>query len=106
MTSLPGPVVGQKWGGTRIYDVKDIGTAMGHGVHRSITNLSQECHTNGGWLTQTPKIIAMTCLRQAEHPKGEPKCSRHPVYAWSGNRRAVRYYDDYIRQGHQQRPSA
>ncbi len=139
VTSLLGPVVRQKWGGTRVYDVKDTGTEMGHGVRRSITNLGQEFHTDGGWLTQTPEIITMTCLRQAasggtsrvanlanvhnilrarhgelfpelyrsfwwdrqaEHPKGELKCSRHPVYAWSRNRLAVRYYDDYIRQGH------
>jgi alpha-ketoglutarate-dependent taurine dioxygenase len=139
VTSLIGPVVMQKWGGTRVYDVKDTGTAMGHGVRRSITNLAQEFHTDGGWLTETPEIIALACLRQAarggtsrvanlanvhnvlrarhgelvpelyrpfwwdrqaEHPKGEPRCSRHPVYAWGGGRLAVRYYDDYIRQGH------
>ena len=139
VTSLLGPVVMQKWGGTRVYDVRDTGAAMGHGVRRSITNLAQEFHTDGGWLTETPEIIAMTCLRQAasggtsrvanladvhnilrarhgelvpelyrsfwwdrqaEHPKGEPQCSRHPIYAWNGRRLAVRYYDNYIRQGH------
>ena len=139
VTSLLGPVVMQKCGGTRIYDVQDTGMAMGHGVRRSITNLPQEFHTDGGWLTLTPEIITMTCLRQAEsggssrvanlanvhnilrarhgelvpelyrsfwwdrqteHPKGEPQCSRHPIYAWNGRRLAVRYYHDYIRQGH------
>ncbi len=139
VTSLLGPVVMQKWGGTRVYDVKNTGAAMGHGVRRSITDLAQEFHTDGGWLTQTPEIMALACLRQAasggtsrvanlanvhnvlrarhgelvpelyrsfwwdrqaEHPKGESPCSRHPIYAWNGRRLAVRYYDDYIRQGH------
>ena len=139
VASFLGPIVMQKWGGTRAYDVNDTGTAMGHGVRRSTTNLAQEFHTDGAWLTETPEIMALACLRQAasggasrvaslanvhnilrarhgelvpelyrsfwwdrqaEHPKGEPRCSRHPIFASSGGRLAVRYYDDYIRQGH------
>ena len=34
-----GQVVNQKWGGGRIYDVKDSGQKLGYGVRRSVTNL-------------------------------------------------------------------
>ena len=138
VTSLLGPIVMQKWNGTRVYDVRDTGKRLEHGVRRSITNLEQEFHTDGGWLTITPNIIGLACLqqapiggssrvaslatvhnmlrdleprrlarlyrafwwdRQAEHPKTEAPCSRHPIYASDGQRLTVRYYDDYVRQG-------
>lgn len=66
LTSLLGPIVQQKYRGARIYDVRDMGKPMAHGVRRSITNLEQEFHTDGGWLPDTPEIIGLACLRQAE----------------------------------------
>src|SRR5690606_11678142 len=65
LTSLLGPVVHQKFAGARIYDVRDMGKSLTHGVRRSITNLEQEFHTDGGWLPETPEIIGLACLRQA-----------------------------------------
>lgn len=65
LTSLLGNIVKQKLNGARLYDVRDTGTTMGHGVRRSITNLEQELHTDGGWLPATPEFIALACIRKA-----------------------------------------
>ncbi|MDH3642675.1 MAG: TauD/TfdA family dioxygenase [Gammaproteobacteria bacterium] len=139
LTSMLGPIVKQKLNGVRLYDVRDTGTPLSQGVRRSITNLEQEFHTDGGWLPETPEFIALVCVRQAasggssrvaslatahkdlyardpallvplykplwwdrqsEHEKGEPLCSRRPIYSWDGDRPNVRYYDDYVRKGH------
>jgi alpha-ketoglutarate-dependent taurine dioxygenase len=61
-----GRVVDQKWGGTTLYDVKDIGKPLGHGVRRSVTNLDQPFHTDGPWLSMTPEIISLLCLQTAQ----------------------------------------
>ncbi|PON19225.1 hypothetical protein C2W62_03755, partial [Candidatus Entotheonella serta] len=61
-----GRVVDQKWGGTTLYDVKDSGKALGHGVRRSITNLGQPFHTDGPWLSMTPEIVSLFCLQTAQ----------------------------------------
>ncbi|TQV76296.1 TauD/TfdA family dioxygenase [Denitrobaculum tricleocarpae] len=65
LTSLLGPVVEQKADGTRLYEVKDSGAKLGYGVRRSVTNLDQDFHTDGGWLAQTPAIVTLVCLRPA-----------------------------------------
>ena len=65
LTSLLGPVVPQKADGTRLYEVKDSGLKLGYGVRRSVTNLGQDFHTDGGWLTQAPEIVTLVCLRPA-----------------------------------------
>lgn len=65
LTSLLGTVVVQKADGTRLYEVKDLRATLGYGVRRSITNLDQDFHTDGGWLTQTPEITTLVCLRPA-----------------------------------------
>ena len=62
-----GPIVAQKRSGIRLYDVRDTGAKLQHGVRRSITNLEQEFHTDGGWLTAVPEVVALACLRQAAH---------------------------------------
>ncbi len=61
-----GRVVDQKWNGTLLYDVKDSGKALGHGVRRSITNLGQPFHTDGPWLSITPQIVGLFCLQTAQ----------------------------------------
>lgn len=66
LTSLLGPVVVQKVDGTRLYEVKDSGASLGYGVRRSVTNLDQDFHTDGGWLAQTPEITTLVCLRPAK----------------------------------------
>ncbi|WP_282604574.1 TauD/TfdA family dioxygenase [Pelagibius sp. Alg239-R121] len=65
LTSMLGPVVMQKVDGTRLYEVKDSGAKLGYGVRRSITNLDQDFHTDGGWLSETPEITTLVCMRPA-----------------------------------------
>jgi alpha-ketoglutarate-dependent taurine dioxygenase len=60
-----GQVVDQKWGGERIYDVKDSGQKLAYGVRRSVTNLDQPFHTDGGWLWKSPAFVGLFCLESA-----------------------------------------
>jgi alpha-ketoglutarate-dependent taurine dioxygenase len=55
----------QKWTGTRMYEVRDTGVQLGHGVRRSLTNLKQDLHTDGPWLPTTSDYMALACVRQA-----------------------------------------
>ena len=66
LAALLGPVVAQKWDGTRVYDVKDSGQPLGYGVRRSITNLEQPFHTDGGWLSHAPALVGLFCLESAD----------------------------------------
>jgi alpha-ketoglutarate-dependent taurine dioxygenase len=65
LASMLGAVVAQKWDGTRTYDVKDSGQALGYGVRRSVTNLDQPFHTDGGWLSSPPSLVGLFCLDTA-----------------------------------------
>jgi alpha-ketoglutarate-dependent taurine dioxygenase len=65
LAAMLGPVVAQKWDGTRVYDVKDSGQALGYGVRRSVTNLGQPFHTDGGWLWKAPALVGLFCLESA-----------------------------------------
>jgi alpha-ketoglutarate-dependent taurine dioxygenase len=65
--SLLGQVVAQTWDGTLLYDVKDSGQPLGYGVRRSVTNLEQPFHTDGGWLWLPPSAIGLFCLQTAQH---------------------------------------
>jgi hypothetical protein len=65
LANLVGRIVAQKWDGTRLYDVRDSGKALAHGVRRSITNLEQQFHTDGGWLTHTPACVGLYCIQPA-----------------------------------------
>jgi alpha-ketoglutarate-dependent taurine dioxygenase len=65
LAGLFGQVVSQKWDGTRLYGVQDYGKPLGYGVRRSVTNLEQEFHTDGGWLAKTPESIGLFCLQPA-----------------------------------------
>lgn len=60
------PPIMQKWNGHRVYDVRDTGAKLQYGVRRSVTNLSQEFHTDGSFLAMTPDFFSLTCIRQAE----------------------------------------
>lgn len=98
LTSLLGPVVMQKLDGTRLYEVKDSGAKLGYGVRRSVTNLNQDFHTDGGWLADAPEVVSLVCLRQARsggssrvaslaHAHNE-MLARHPQLL-------ARLYDDF-----------
>jgi alpha-ketoglutarate-dependent taurine dioxygenase len=134
------PPVMQKWTGTRMYEVRDTGAQLAHGVRRSLTNLKQDLHTDGPWLPTTADYMALACVRQAgsgglsritsllaahnwfyrarpallerlyagfwwdrqaEHREGDRPANFLPVYTWDGGQLRVRYYDDYIRKGHE-----
>jgi alpha-ketoglutarate-dependent taurine dioxygenase len=130
----------QKWTGTRVYEVRDTGATLAHGVRRSLTNLKQDLHTDGPWLPTTADYMALACIRQAtaggmsriaslvaahnwlhrthpellqrlytgfwwdrqaEHGADDRPANFLPVYSRDGARLRVRYYDDYIRKGHE-----
>ena len=63
-----GPIVDQKISGAQIYAVRDQGKPLGPGVRRSVTRADQQFHTDGGWLTHAPEIVALYCVRQS--PEG------------------------------------
>jgi alpha-ketoglutarate-dependent taurine dioxygenase len=65
LAGMLGQVVAQKANGTRLYDVKDTGQALGYGVRRSVTNLGQPFHTDGGWLWKAPAFVGLFCLESA-----------------------------------------
>jgi hypothetical protein len=70
LARLLGQVVAQKWDGTVLYDVKDIGKPLGYGVRRSVTNLGQPFHTDGGWLWRPPAFVGLFCLQTAREGGG------------------------------------
>lgn len=65
LAAMLGQLVDQKWTGTRVYDVKDSGQELGYGVRRSVTNLAQPFHTDGGWLWKPPALVGLFCLDSA-----------------------------------------
>ncbi len=65
LAAMLGQVVAQKANGTRLYDVKDSGQALGYGVRRSVTNLGQPFHTDGGWLWKAPAFVGLFCFESA-----------------------------------------
>jgi alpha-ketoglutarate-dependent taurine dioxygenase len=65
LASMLGQVVAQKADGTRLYDVRDTGQALGYGVRRSVTSLGQPFHTDGGWLWKPPAFVGLFCLESA-----------------------------------------
>jgi alpha-ketoglutarate-dependent taurine dioxygenase len=65
LAAMLGQVVAQKVSGARLYDVRDTGQALGYGVRRSVTNLAQPFHTDGGWLWMPPAFVGLFCLESA-----------------------------------------
>jgi len=74
LAQLLGQVVAQKWDGTRLYDVRDSGKALAHGVRRSVTNLEQHFHTDGGWLPSPPHFVGLFCVQPAASG-GHSRCA-------------------------------
>jgi alpha-ketoglutarate-dependent taurine dioxygenase len=67
LASILGQVVRQKWNDeTVLYDVKDSGKTLGYGVRRSVTNVEQDLHTDGGWLGLPPEFVGLFCLQPAQ----------------------------------------
>ncbi|HEY7041320.1 MAG TPA: TauD/TfdA family dioxygenase [Methylomirabilota bacterium] len=65
LAAVLGQVVAQKANGVRLYDVRDTGQTLGYGVRRSVTNLGQPFHTDGGWLWKAPAFVGLFCLESA-----------------------------------------
>jgi alpha-ketoglutarate-dependent taurine dioxygenase len=74
LAQLLGQVVAQKWDGMRLYDVRDAGKALAHGVRRSVTNLEQQFHTDGGWLSRPPHFVGLFCVQPAASG-GHSRCA-------------------------------
>jgi len=66
LAMMMGQLVAQKWDSTALYNVKDAGKPLGYGVRRSVTNLEQQFHTDGGWLRTPPEYVGLFCLQPAQ----------------------------------------
>jgi len=66
MVSRP---VAQKWDGTMLYDVLDIGKkgeAKGYGLRGSLTNAELFFHTDNGFNVNLPDAVSLLCVNQAK----------------------------------------
>ena len=57
------PMVDQKYAGVKSYSVRDLGENQGK--RRSTTNLEQDPHTDGAWLSTPPEYIGLGCIKQS-----------------------------------------
>ena len=66
LSSLIAPLMEQNFAGIKLYDVMDKKVEPGQKVRRSITNLRQDYHTDGGWFSTPARYIGLYCIRNAE----------------------------------------
>lgn len=57
--------VAQKWDGTMVYDVRDLGRPPGNGVRPDITNAEQNFHVDNSYNVCPPDFVALVCLQTA-----------------------------------------
>ena len=57
--------VAQKWDGTMIYDVRDLGRPPGNGVRPDVTNAEQNFHTDNSYNLCPPEYVGLLCLHPA-----------------------------------------
>ena len=57
--------VAQKWDGTMIYDVRDLGRPPGNGVRPDVTSAEQNFHTDNSYNLCPPEYVALLCLHPA-----------------------------------------
>jgi alpha-ketoglutarate-dependent taurine dioxygenase len=72
LSSLIARPVAQKWDGTLVYDVRDLGRPPGNGVRPDITNAEQSFHTDNSYNLCPPEYVGLLCL----HPAMEGGVSR------------------------------
>jgi alpha-ketoglutarate-dependent taurine dioxygenase len=72
LSSLIARRVAQKWDGTMVYDVRDLGRPPGNGVRPDITNAEQSFHTDNSYNLCPPEHVGLLCL----HPAMEGGVSR------------------------------
>jgi alpha-ketoglutarate-dependent taurine dioxygenase len=65
LASLVARPVAQKWDGTSIYDVTDLGRPPGNGVRPDVTNYDQNFHTDNSYNNVPPHYVGLFCLRTA-----------------------------------------
>jgi alpha-ketoglutarate-dependent taurine dioxygenase len=65
LASLVARPVAQKWDGTTIYDVTDLGRPPGNGVRPDVTNVEQNFHTDNSYNHAAPHYVGLMCLRTA-----------------------------------------
>jgi len=65
-SSMIAPLMEQNFAGVKLYDVIDKKGKEGTKVRRSITNLRQDYHTDGGWLSEPARYIGLYCISSAE----------------------------------------
>jgi alpha-ketoglutarate-dependent taurine dioxygenase len=65
LASLVARPVAQKWDGTSIYDVTDLGRPPGDGVRPDVTNYEQNFHTDNSYNLVPPHYVGLLCLRTA-----------------------------------------
>ena len=65
LASLVARPVAQKWDGTSIYDVRDLGRPPGNGVRPDVTNVEQNFHTDNSYNLVPPHYVGLLCLRTA-----------------------------------------
>ena len=64
-SELIGSLIPQDVNNTLLYDVKNKHVADPMKVRKSITNLAQPFHTDGGWLTPPARVIGLFCISNA-----------------------------------------
>jgi alpha-ketoglutarate-dependent taurine dioxygenase len=65
LASLVARPVAQKWDGTSIYDVTDLGKPPGNGVRPDVTNYEQNFHTDNSYNNEPPLYVGLLCVRTA-----------------------------------------
>jgi alpha-ketoglutarate-dependent taurine dioxygenase len=65
LASLMARPVAQKWDGTSIYDVTDLGRPPGNGVRPDVTNYEQNFHTDNSYNNVPPHYVGLLCVRTA-----------------------------------------
>jgi alpha-ketoglutarate-dependent taurine dioxygenase len=63
---LLGRPVAQKWDGTMVYGVRDLGRPPGNGVRPDITNAEQNFHVDNSYNLCPPDHVALICLQVAK----------------------------------------
>jgi alpha-ketoglutarate-dependent taurine dioxygenase len=65
LAALVARPVAQKWDGTSIYDVTDLGKPPGNGVRPDVTNAEQNFHTDNSYNHVPPHYVGLMCVRTA-----------------------------------------
>lgn len=81
--------VAQKWDGTLIYDVRDLGRPPGNGVRPDVTNAEQSFHTDNSYNLCPPEYVGLLCLQTAR----EGGLSRVVSFAAAHNEMRCRHPD-------------